>query len=115
MHTHPLSETIDAAFEQRADISFGNVPSELSRALEEIIRELNFGRLRVAEKVDGAWVTHQWLKKAVLLYFRAHDNRVMEGGGATYFDKVPMRFSGFTDEQFRAGGYRVVPPAVART
>jgi 2,3,4,5-tetrahydropyridine-2-carboxylate N-succinyltransferase len=115
MHTHPLIPTIDAAFERRAEISFGNVPADLSAALEEIIRGLNTGHFRVAEKIDGAWVTHQWLKKAVLLFFRAHDNRVMEGGGANYFDKVPMRFTGYTEEQFRAGGYRVVPPAVART
>src|SRR5215218_9292600 len=115
MSTHPLIDTIDAAFERRAEISFGTVPPDLSVALEDIIRELNAGRLRVAEKIDGVWVTHQWLKKAVLLYFRAHDNRVMEGGNANYFDKVPMRFTGYTDEQFRAGGFRVVPPAVARS
>ena len=55
----------------------------------------------MAEKIDGAWVTHQWLKKAVLLYFRAHDNRVIDGGATTWFDKVPMRFAGYTDAQFR--------------
>jgi len=60
-------------------------------------------------------VTHQWLKKAVLLYFRAHDNRVMESGGMTFYDKVPTRFDGYTEERFREGGFRVVPPAVART
>jgi len=60
-------------------------------------------------------VTHQWIKKAVLLYFRTHDNQVMSGPGINWFDKVPTRFQGFTDAQFRAGGFRVVPPAVART
>src|SRR6188474_2929336 len=115
MTTHTLESLIDAAFERRADITPGNVPADLSEALSEILDGLNQGRLRVAEKIDGAWVTHQWLKKAVLLYFRAHDNRVIDGGATTYFDKVPMRFADYSDAQFRQGGFRVVPPAMART
>ena len=110
-----LQSLIDAAFERRSDITPGQVPKDLSDALSEIIAGLNDGRLRVAEKIDGAWVTHQWLKKAVLLYFRAHDNRVIDGGATKYFDKVPMRFAGYADADFRQGGFRVVPPAVART
>jgi 2,3,4,5-tetrahydropyridine-2-carboxylate N-succinyltransferase len=115
MATHTLESLIDAAFERRADITPANVPADLAQALTEIVAGLNAGRLRVAEKVDGAWVTHQWLKKAVLLYFRAHDNRVIDGGATTYFDKVPTRFAGLSDAEFRQGGFRVVPPAVART
>ena len=115
MTTHVLESLIDEAFERRADITPGHVPKDLSEALPEILDGLNDGRLRVAEKIDGAWVTHQWLKKAVLLYFRAHDNRVIAGGATSYFDKVPMRFSGYSDGDFRRGGFRVVPPAVART
>ena len=115
MATHTLESLIDAAFERRMDITPGKVPTDLSEALSEILDGLNRGRLRVAEKIDGAWVTHQWLKKAVLLYFRAHDNRVIDGGETTYFDKVPMRFAGYSDADFRQGGFRVVPPAVART
>jgi 2,3,4,5-tetrahydropyridine-2-carboxylate N-succinyltransferase len=91
------------------------VPADLSRALADILEGLNQGALRVAEKIDGTWVTHQWLKKAVLLYFRTHDNRVIEGGETRYFDKVPMRFNGYSDAQFREAGIRIVPPAVART
>ena len=115
MTTHTLESLIDAAFERRADITPTNVPADLAQALSEIVGGLNAGRLRVAEKVDGTWVTHQWLKKAVLLYFRAHDNRVIDGAATTYFDKVPMRFAGLSDAEFRQGGFRVVPPAVART
>jgi 2,3,4,5-tetrahydropyridine-2,6-dicarboxylate N-succinyltransferase len=115
MTTHTLESLIDAAFERRMELTPGNVPKDLSDALSEILDGLNHGRLRVAEKIDGAWVTHQWLKKAVLLYFRAHDNRVIDGGETTYFDKVPMRFAGYSDADFRQGGFRVVPPAVART
>ena len=115
MTTHTLESLIDAAFERRADITPTNVPIDLAQALSEIVVGLNAGRLRVAEKIDGTWVTHQWLKKAVLLYFRAHDNRVIDGAATTYFDKVPMRFAGLSDAEFRQGGFRVVPPAVART
>jgi 2,3,4,5-tetrahydropyridine-2-carboxylate N-succinyltransferase len=115
MTAHTLESLIDAAFEQRADISPNRVPKDLSDAIAEILDGLNAGRLRVAEKIDGAWVTHQWLKKAVLLYFRAHDNRVIDGGATKYFDKVPMRFAGYSDADFRQGGFRIVPPAVART
>jgi 2,3,4,5-tetrahydropyridine-2,6-dicarboxylate N-succinyltransferase len=115
MATHTLESLIDAAFEQRADITPSRVPAELGAAIAEIIDGLNAGRLRVAEKIDGEWVTHQWLKKAVLLYFRSHDNTVVDGGATKYFDKVPMRFAGYTDADFRQGGFRVVPPAVART
>jgi len=113
--TQPLEALIDAAFERRADITPSTVEPALARALDDILVELNAGRLRVAEKIDGTWVTHQWLKKAVLLYFRTHDNHVVTaGGGVTWFDKVPLRFDGYTDAQFREGGFRVVPPAVAR-
>ena len=115
MTAHTLESLIDSAFEQRADISPNRVPKDLADAIAEIIDGLNSGRLRVAEKVDGTWVTHQWLKKAVLLYFRAHDNRVVDGGATKYFDKVPMRFAGYSDADFRQGGFRIVPPAVART
>ena len=113
--THVLESLIDEAFERRTEISPGKVPTDLSNALEEIVEGLNQGAFRVAEKIDGTWVTHQWLKKAVLLFFRAHDNRVIDGGETRYFDKVPMRFTGYTDAQFRQAGIRVVPPAVART
>ena len=107
---------IDTAFERRAEITPANVEPALARALDEIIASLNSGKLRVAEKIDGAWVTHGWIKKAVLLYFRTHDNQVMPAGGDNaWFDKVPQRFAAYTDAQFREGGFRVVPPATVRT
>ncbi len=115
MNTHVLETLIDEEFERRAEITPGNVSGDLASALSEVLDGLNHGRLRVAEKVDGHWVTHQWLKKAVLLCFRTHDNRVIDGGAARYFDKVPMRFAGYSDDDFKQGGFRVVPPAVART
>jgi 2,3,4,5-tetrahydropyridine-2-carboxylate N-succinyltransferase len=114
MSQHPLESVINAAFDRRADISPASVDPDTASAVEQVIAELDSGRLRVAEKMDGEWVTRQWLKKAVLLYFRTHDNRVMESGEARYFDKVPLKFGSYSDADFRAGGVRVVPPAVAR-
>src|SRR5690348_13491541 len=118
--THPLEALIDDAFERRAEISPSTIDSALSDALDETIADLNAGRLRVAEKVGDGWVTHQWIKKAVLLYFRAHDNQLVPDAGAPgavhtlftrWFDKVPLKFHRYTDAQFRDGGFRVVPPA----
>jgi 2,3,4,5-tetrahydropyridine-2-carboxylate N-succinyltransferase len=112
---HPLEALIDAAFERRAEISPAGVDPTLAAALDQIVHELNTGRIRVAEKQNGTWMTHQWIKKAVLLYFRTHDNQIMPaGGGNAWFDKVPLRFQGYTDAQFREGGFRVVPPAMVR-
>ena len=113
---HPLEALIDRAFEDRASITASSAEPALLDALDQVIRELNAGTLRVAEKRDGAWVTHQWIKKAVLLYFRTHANGVMPAsGGYAWFDKVPLRFEGSTAQQFEQGGYRVVPPATVRT
>ncbi len=116
MDTLALVSLIDAAFERRTEILTAAAPADLLAALDHVIDGLNRGTLRVAEKVDGDWVTHQWIKKAVLLYFRAHDNHLLPGnGGMHWFDKVPVRFDGYSESQFREGGFRVVPPAVART
>ncbi len=110
----PLQDIIELAFEKRADLSPGSADAKIRDAVEQVIAELDAGRLRVAEKIDGRWLTHQWLKKAVLLSFRLHDNQVMSGGSTRYYDKVPTKFASCTSEEFAAGGFRVVPPAVAR-
>jgi len=115
MDTQTLTHIIDAAWEQRTAITSSHAPAELAPALEQVIAGLNAGTLRSAEKTDGVWVTHAWVKKAVLLYLRTHDNAVIPGPGMAWFDKVPTRFAGLSEEQFRAGGFRVVPGAVART
>ncbi|HTM04123.1 MAG TPA: 2,3,4,5-tetrahydropyridine-2,6-dicarboxylate N-succinyltransferase [Vicinamibacterales bacterium] len=120
---HPLEALIEEAFERRAEISPARVDAALKQALDDVIAGLNAGRLRVAEKRGDTWVTNQWIKKAVLLYFRACDNTVVPdaGGGATHavftrwFDKVPLKFARYSDEQFRDGGFRAVPGALVRT
>ncbi len=107
-------ETIEQAWENRAALSPVSAPREVKQAVEEAIAGLDAGRLRVAEKAGGEWVTHQWLKKAVLLSFRLDGNRVMDGGATRYFDKVPSKFSSFDEDTFQKAGFRVVPPAMAR-
>jgi 2,3,4,5-tetrahydropyridine-2-carboxylate N-succinyltransferase len=104
--------TIESAWEERAALTPANAPEALRGAVEEAIGGLDSGRLRVAEKVGGEWITHQWLKKAVLLSFRLEDNRVMDAGPTRYYDKVPSKFGPSFD--FAAAGFRVVPPAIAR-
>jgi 2,3,4,5-tetrahydropyridine-2-carboxylate N-succinyltransferase len=79
-----------------------------------VIDELDRGRLRLADKVDGAWRTHQWIKKAVLLSFRTEDNRPIRAGSLRFYDKVPTKFERYERAHFKQGGFRVVPPAVAR-
>lgn len=111
---HALQKIIDDAFENRANLSPDSAPAEVRDAVAEVINALDSGAMRVAEKIDGAWVVNQWIKKAVLISFRLADNQVMSGGANQYFDKVPTKFGDYTPEQFREGGFRVVPPAVAR-
>jgi 2,3,4,5-tetrahydropyridine-2-carboxylate N-succinyltransferase len=109
-----LQQTIEAAWEIRADLQPGTAPAKIGRAVHEVIGELDQGRLRVADKSAGRWTTHEWVKKAVLLSFRLEENRVMQAGELRFFDKVPTKFSSYDREQFSRGGFRVVPPAVAR-
>jgi len=109
-----LQATIEAAFEHRADITPRNVEAKLKESIGQTISLLDTGKLRVAEKIGGEWVTHQWLKKAVLLSFRIEDNQFIDGAETNYFDKVPSKFAGYHSKDFRDGGFRVVPPAAVR-
>jgi 2,3,4,5-tetrahydropyridine-2-carboxylate N-succinyltransferase len=109
-----LQTAIDRAWENRADLSPETVSPEVRDAVNHTLDELNAGRLRVAEKIDGQWVTHQWLKKAVLLSFRLEDNVPMHIGPLTFYDKVPTKFRGLSEAALAQIGVRIVPPAVAR-
>jgi 2,3,4,5-tetrahydropyridine-2-carboxylate N-succinyltransferase len=109
-----LQAAIDNAFEHRATITPRSVDAKLKDAVDQVIGMLDTGQLRVAQKIDGAWVTHGWVKKAVLLSFRIDDNAFVKGGYTNYFDKVPSKFSDYSSREFRAGGFRVVPPASVR-
>ena len=109
-----LQHTIDAAFDVRQTISPSSADPKVRDAVNSVIAGLDAGTLRVAEKINGEWVTHQWVKKAVLLSFRLADNAVIRDGYTNYYDKVPAKFAGYGDKDFKAGGFRVVPSAVVR-
>ena len=109
-----LQTIIEHAFEERADITPVNVNSSLLAAIHEAIDLIDRGEARVAEKIDGEWVVHEWLKKAVLLYFRTHDNDVIDGDITRFFDKVPLKFEHYSIDDFHRDGIRVVPPAIVR-
>ena len=109
-----LQRIIDGAWEERTSISAQSAKPEVRDAIRETISLLDAGKLRVAEKSGGQWVTNEWAKKAVLLSFRLQDNTVLADGYSRYFDKVPSKFASFADKDFAAGGYRVVPPAAVR-
>jgi 2,3,4,5-tetrahydropyridine-2,6-dicarboxylate N-succinyltransferase len=110
-----LEAVISDAWDNRSGLSPSTAPQELRGAVNDVIDRLDAGDLRVAEKRDGQWAVHQWVKKAVLLSFRLNDNVPMPAGGyAQFFDKVPTKFSGWDAARFGKSGVRVVPPAVAR-
>jgi 2,3,4,5-tetrahydropyridine-2-carboxylate N-succinyltransferase len=109
-----LQTTIEEAFEYRAKITPRNVEAKLKESINQVLDMLNTGELRIAEKTNGEWVTHQWIKKAVLLSFRMEDNNFIKGGFSNYFDKIPSKFADFSSKDFRNGGFRVVPPATVR-
>ena len=106
---------IEAAFEARDTINPGT-RGEIRDAVDETLALLGRGEMRVAEKRDGEWIVNQWLKKAVLLSFRLNDMTVIEGGpgGAPWWDKVPSKFAGWGEAEFRAAGFRAVPGAIVR-
>ena len=110
-----LQATIDAAWENRANLSPASASKEVLDAVEHTLAELNNGKIRVATRESvGQWTTHQWIKKAVLLSFRLKENELMRAGELAFFDKVATKFAHLSDQEMRATGVRVVPPAVAR-
>ncbi|MBX9873004.1 MAG: 2,3,4,5-tetrahydropyridine-2,6-dicarboxylate N-succinyltransferase [Burkholderiaceae bacterium] len=110
-----LQQIIEAAWDNRANISVKSAPKEVAEAVEHVISELNKGRLRVATRESvGKWTVHQWIKKAVLLSFRLKDNEVVKAGDLGFYDKVQTKFAHLSAEEMAATGVRVVPPAVAR-
>jgi 2,3,4,5-tetrahydropyridine-2-carboxylate N-succinyltransferase len=112
----PRQAIIEAAFEDRANINPSNASAEIKSNVDSVLADLDAGKLRVASRIGDTqtWETHQWLKKAVLLSFRLSDNVLMDDGVTRYFDKVPPKFANYTEEDFKAGGFRVVPNAIVR-
>jgi len=110
-----LRSAIEDAFDRRGSLTVEEIDQSVRPRVEQAISLLESGEARVAEPLDGGWQVNEWLKKAVLLYFRCNDMRVMPGGApGPFWDKVPTRFEGFDEAAFRALGARVVPGAVVR-
>jgi 2,3,4,5-tetrahydropyridine-2-carboxylate N-succinyltransferase len=113
--TDSLSQVIDAAWEDRSAIG-PDTKGEVRQAVDRAIAALDSGEARIAEKIDGEWVVHQWLKKAVLLSFRLNPMELISGapGGANWWDKVPSKFAGLGEKEFESAGFRAVPGAIVR-
>jgi 2,3,4,5-tetrahydropyridine-2-carboxylate N-succinyltransferase len=113
--TQELQNIIDLAWEGRASLNPQNAGPEIRNAVTQVVDDLNAGRIRVADRKGvGDWTVNQWVKKAVLLSFRLNDNELMRSGELAFFDKVKTKFSHLSEDEVRATGVRIVPPAVAR-
>ena len=108
-----IARIIENAWENRETLG-PSTGGDVRGAVEQALTDLDRGRARVAEKIDGDWVVHQWLKKAVLLSFRLNDMRLIEGHPGNWWDKVESKFAGWSAEQFRAAGFRAVPGSIVR-
>lgn len=109
-----LQQIIEAAFEKRADFSSHSAPDDVRNSVQTVLQGLDNGSLRVAEKKSGQWVVNEWVKKAVLLSFRLHDNALMDGSETKFFDKVPSKYADYSEADFKRDGVRIVPPAMVR-
>jgi 2,3,4,5-tetrahydropyridine-2-carboxylate N-succinyltransferase len=109
-----LQTTIEKTFAQRDQLSPHNTPAEIINAIDETINLLDAGKIRVAEKINNNWVTHEWIKKAILLFFKTHHNTIMDDGVAQFFDKIPPKFQNMNEKEFSESGVRVVPASHTR-
>lgn len=109
-----LEQIVNENFDNRSAINAKNASPELRKTIEAVMDGLDSGKLRVAEKQNGNWIVHEWVKKAVLLSFAINDNEPIDGGFSNYYDKVSLKFADLGKEKFSEIGARVVPPAVAR-
>ncbi|WP_131781825.1 2,3,4,5-tetrahydropyridine-2,6-dicarboxylate N-succinyltransferase [Legionella gresilensis] len=109
-----LEKIINEGFEKRQQLTLDNISKELLSAVDEVLSELDQGHYRVAECINNEWVTHQWLKKAVLLSFRLYPNQQIEAGFCQFYDKVPLKFSNYNIGQWQEAQIRVVPHAMVR-
>ena len=111
---HDLEKVVSEAFERRGELGPDRVEDEIRHAVEETMRRLDRGEIRVAEPCGSGWQVHEWIKKAVLLYLIITETRVIDGGFAKYFDKVPTKFIDDDPQTLLRRGVRVVPPAIVR-
>lgn len=110
-----LAATINQAFENRNNFTAASADASIHKAVNDSIALLNSGEARVAEKGPDGWIVNEWLKKAVLLFFKLNDNKLVKGAESDFYDKVPLKFDGYDEARFASEGMRVVPPATVRT
>lgn len=110
----PLQKIIEAGYAQREQLRADNIPEELQQAILNTINLLDTGQLRIAEKQSGQWIVNQWVKQAILLSFKTHQNQVIDAGFTHFFDKMPLKFVTYDTAAFQESGIRVVPPACVR-
>jgi 2,3,4,5-tetrahydropyridine-2-carboxylate N-succinyltransferase len=108
---NPVQPMIEEAFERRQNLT---ATPELFTTVNEVLSCLDSGQYRIAEKINDQWVVHQWLKKAVLLSFKLVPNQIINGGFCQFYDKIPLKYQGYTEEQFQQTGVRIVPHAMVR-
>ena len=109
-----MQNLINHYFEERQNISIQSHPSELNQAIQDILHDLDQGNIRVCEKIDHNWTTHQWIKKAILLSFKIYPNVVVDAGYSKFYDKIPLKYANYDHLQFEAQGARVIPDAMVR-
>ncbi len=114
MNQDQMQQLVDLAWESRLSWNAENIGANMREAIMAVVAGLNDGSLRVAEKIDGSWVTHQWIKKAVLMCFRLLDNEVMRSGPMTWYDKLSLKFSSDDGSAIASAGVRMLPGSVAR-
>ncbi len=109
-----LQTIIEQGFEQRFEVTPHTAKAELIQAVDEVLRCLDSGQYRIAEKINDEWVVHQWLKKAVLLSFKLYPNEIIDAGFCQFYDKVPLKYQEYSEQQFQSSGVRIVPHAMVR-
>lgn len=105
---------IESAYERRKSLSAEEVPSDLKEAIHTVVERLDQGKLRIAEKIGTEWLVHEWIKKAILLYFRTNQNKPIVGGFTAFYDKIPLKYASASHPDFVQQGVRIVPPATIR-
>lgn len=109
-----LQDIIEGAFAEREHLSPSNQPNDIKEVVDTVIKGLDTGEFRVAEKVKGVWQVNQWVKKAILLSFKLYENKVIDNQYMNFYDKLPLKYTNMSREDFQASGVRVVPHAIVR-
>jgi len=109
-----LKQTIEKIFEEQNNLNLKNLNSEYSNAINEVINMLNKGTIRVSEKKQNKWISHQWIKKAISLYYMISENKVIHSLETTYYDKIKLKYSDYKKDDFKNDNVRIVPQATVR-